>query len=297
MFDITPQVALKGTPAYTLSFERGGQPFGDPIAGTGLSGSVAFPTDGDGSVAGYVDDGWDEEAGLLLPTNDIVGPSGVSVTVELVDQGDGDATYTSGAVEIVYSDEDECVAGLPPQSLSVEALSTVCIADAPWVEYDIETQGFSWPGSGTLTFTHATVTDFEEVVPITEPSGEVVYPGAEVDAQGNAIDWPGWTQNEDGFWVEDESDAFLREGLIVTVEVNPTASDFVTYPDASEVCAGPPAIQQQPPPGPAPEAPLPATGMSGFETSLRIGALLMIGGLGFVIVARRRRFAATTASA
>ncbi len=34
--------------------------------------------------------------------------------------------------------------------------------------------------------------------------------------------------------------------------------------------------------------------MSTFESSLRIGALLMVGGLGFVIVARRRRFAATT---
>ncbi len=59
-----------------------------------------------------------------------------------------------------------------------------------------------------------------------------VYPGATVDAAGNAVDWPGWMFDGD-VWVHDPSDAHLRDGLTVVVEVNPTATGSVSYPDAT----------------------------------------------------------------
>ncbi len=73
---------------------------------------------------------------------------------------------------------------------------------------------------------------------MTALKGRVVFPGAEVDAQGNAIDWPGW-KFENGLWVTDPSDARLREGLKVVVEVNPTAEGTVSYPPATAPCADP----------------------------------------------------------
>ena len=54
-----------------------------------------------------------------------------------------------------------------------------------------------------------------------------VYPGAPVDAAGNAVDWPGW-MFDGNVWVHDPSDAHLRDGLTVVVEVNPTATGSVT---------------------------------------------------------------------
>ena len=66
-----------------------------------------------------------------------------------------------------------------------------------------------------------------------------VYPGAQVDAAGNPLDWPGWVFDGDE-WVVDPTDAFLREGMTVFVEVNPTASDTVSYPPATPLCTADP---------------------------------------------------------
>ena len=65
-----------------------------------------------------------------------------------------------------------------------------------------------------------------------------VYPGASVDAAGNPTDWPGWMFDGDE-WVIDPSDAYLRDGLTVVIEVNPTATATVSYPPATAACANP----------------------------------------------------------
>ena len=63
-------------------------------------------------------------------------------------------------------------------------------------------------------------------------------PEREVDAAGIATDWPGW-KFENGQWVVDPSDAHLRDGLRVVVEVNPTSEGTVSYPPATSACADP----------------------------------------------------------
>lgn len=74
----------------------------------------------------------------------------------------------------------------------------------------------------------------------------IIYPGASVDAVGNPTDWPGWRYEEStDLWVPDPSDDFLREGLDVEIEVNPTATGSVEYPPATSACASP----ENPPPG------------------------------------------------
>lgn len=70
------------------------------------------------------------------------------------------------------------------------------------------------------------------------------------------------------------------------VDVQPPVT---TVPEEVDVQPPPATVPSAPQPPPT-QAPLPSTGLSTLETSLRVGALLLIGGLGVVIVARRRRY-------
>ncbi len=95
--------------------------------------------------------------------------------------------------------------------------------------------------TGTLTFFDING-NFIDERPLTYQSGTTIreiYPGAVMDENGNAVDWPGWVLNEDGFWVTDPTDAIWRDGLNLVAEINPTATAFVAYPPATSACASP----------------------------------------------------------
>jgi LPXTG-motif cell wall-anchored protein len=125
------------------------------------------------------------------------------------------------------------------RSLDVSAFSPVCISDAPFIRYAIKPIGFTSSGPATLTF-YDLDGNFVEQQVVQTLSGHVVYPGASVDAKGKPTDWPGWKQAPNGDWIPDDSDAFLRDGLTIEVEVNPTATAAVSYPPATSSCFGPP---------------------------------------------------------
>lgn len=142
-----------------------------------------------------------------------------------------------------------------PENIDIAAAGTVCIRDAPWIEVTFGNQPALDGRTGTVTFT-AVTGQVIGVHTFTFQSGATirfVYPGAQVDAAGNAVDWPGWLLNADGFWVPDPSDAFYRDGLTVLVEINPTATATVAYPPATAVCASPAA----PPPAPPSQVTVP----------------------------------------
>ncbi len=114
---------------------------------------------------------------------------------------------------------------LPEESLDVSGFSPECIRDAPFIRYTIVPQGF------TPVSTQATLTikdrngNVVQTQTVNSFSGSIIWPGASVDAAGNATDWPGWQLADDGVsWIPDPSDAFLREGLVIEVTVNPTAT-------------------------------------------------------------------------
>jgi len=68
----------------------------------------------------------------------------------------------------------------------------------------------------------------------------VLYPGTHINPDGSVADVPGWILQPNGLWVQDPSDAFLREGIFLTYELNPTAGPvLVTYPPESSECANP----------------------------------------------------------
>lgn len=187
----------------------------------------------------------------------------------------------------------------PDKSLDVSAFSPTCIRDVPYIEFTIVPKGFSSSGPATLTFFDVNGNFVEQVVSPTL-SGQVIYPGAQAGPDGEGLNWPGWTRAPDGSWIQDPSDAVLRDGLTIVVQVNPTATTTVSYPSSDSACANPP--RTSPPttttiacvPGqnndgtPDDDCTLPRTG-GGIDKALLIGGAALLAGLVFLAAARRRR--------
>lgn len=145
---------------------------------------------------------------------------------------------------------------MPSEPLIVSAFGVVCQRDVPYlgIRFSDASQYNGMPAT-----IQAIATNGQVVATIVTPYQantvySFLYPGATVDpVTGEGTDWPGWRLNEFGFWIEDPSDAFLRDGLRITVDVNPHAEGEVEYPPATSACASP----ENTPPTPEPR--LPAT--------------------------------------
>jgi hypothetical protein len=143
-----------------------------------------------------------------------------------------------------------------PQSLEIAAMGPVCLRDAPYIEVTFGDQPQFDGRTATVSFTDldGNVVGTETATYAAGATVRFVYPGATVDAAGNAVDWPGWMY-DGSVWVHDPSDAHLREGLTVVVEVNPTARGSVSYPDAAAGCADAPTVSTSGPTTTTPPAP------------------------------------------
>ena len=214
---LTPNSSIGGTATvndFTLTASAG-QPAVTILSGTsGVTSDVAPGSYalGETQVSGYRQVG----AGFDCTNNEVL-----SSSVTLAGGDDVTCTVTNELIP----------------KIEITALAPECVNDAPFISYDITPFGFVSTGNAKLSFFDLDG-NFVESVDVTALKGRVVFPGAEVDAQGNAIDWPGW-KFENGLWVTDPSDARLREGLKVVVEVNPTAEGTVSYPPATAPCADP----------------------------------------------------------
>ena len=168
-------------------------------------------------------------------------------------------------------------------SLDVSAFSPECVLDAPYINYAIVPLGFT-PADGTATLVIRTADGtVVDTIQVTSLTGQLIWPGAEVDAAGNATDWPGWKLADDGVsWVPDPTDAAFREGLTIEVSVDSadgktvTATATVAYPPETSPCANP---QRNP---------LADTGGAPGNLLL-IGVTALLAGVLLVASARRRR--------
>jgi hypothetical protein len=142
------------------------------------------------------------------------------------------------------------------QSLDIVAMGPVCQRDAPYVEVTFGDQPQFNGRTATVTFIDldGNVVGTETATYAAGATVRFVYPGATVDAAGNAVDWPGWMY-DGNVWVHDPSDARLRDGLTVVVEVNPTARGSVSYPEATAGCADAPTVSPSGPTPPTTPAP------------------------------------------
>ena len=96
--------------------------------------------------------------------------------------------------------------------------------------------------TGTLTMRdiNGNVVSVQPLVYQPGTTVDILYPGTSVNADGSIDDVPGWILTDDGFWIQDPSDAFLRDGIFLTYELNPTAGPvLVSYPPESSACANP----------------------------------------------------------
>ncbi|GAA4717483.1 hypothetical protein GCM10023216_01870 [Isoptericola chiayiensis] len=187
-----------------------------------------------------------------------------------------------------------------------------CVADAPWIAYEIELEdpdGQAVPDENGQYPAYLVLTDGTNEATISlgvlgedgTLSGRALWPGASVADDGvTATGWPGWTQDAEGRWVEtDENYAWTRGDVDATLVVNPDIAVALDYPDATPECANPPA---EPEPGqggvdpivddeptPAAQPTSPALPQTGSDVALfAIGALLLIGAGGAFLWLRRR---------
>ncbi len=125
-------------------------------------------------------------------------------------------------------------------ALSVTAITPVCVNDAPFVRVTFGNQPEFNGRPATVTFIDINGVTVATHSATYTANGTLtfVYPGASVDAAGNPTDWPGWVFDGDE-WVPDPTDNYLRSGLTVRVDVNPTATGQVSYPPATSTCADP----------------------------------------------------------
>ena len=122
------------------------------------------------------------------------------------------------------------------------AAATVCVAEVPTIRINFQNTFPELAGrTGTLTMSdiNGNVVSSQPLVYRPNTTVDLLYPGTRVNADGSIDDVPGWILTDDGLWIRDPSDEFLREGINLTYTVNPTATAFITYPPESSACANP----------------------------------------------------------
>ncbi|MFF2273187.1 hypothetical protein ACFVTX_12975 [Agromyces sp. NPDC058136] len=211
--------------------------------------------------------------------------------------GDGVITKISlGCVEYTF--------GLKPResvdpSLDGTIAAGICIADAPWIFFHVvldDPEGIVESRTVSLVLSDGEHTETIELGELDEDGvleDQVLWPGADIDDEGNATAWPGWKQEADGTWVETDGNfAWTRALTSAKFVVNPEVEVELAYPPATPDCiAAPPA----PPGGETPSTPaggtgdgLADTGFAGAPPAIVAGAVV-VAGVGFLVIARLRR--------
>ena len=125
---------------------------------------------------------------------------------------------------------------IDPTSITI-SVTEVCIGDVPWVQYTITGQGFT-PAANSATIRWKKM-DGTIVRELTNQAltGQLLWPGAAVDANGIPTAWPGWSFTG-GQWVQ-ISDG-LRPQMRLHISINPETEVVVNYPPATPFCSANP---------------------------------------------------------
>lgn len=118
-------------------------------------------------------------------------------------------------------------------TLDVTVLQPVCDGDVPYLEYTVVPTGTP---NDDVTITWQNPSGDDVVLADLPLAGRVLWPGAEVDANGDPVDWPGWHQEADGTWAEGDEFDWVRPAVDVLFQVNPEATETVSYPPSSPDC-------------------------------------------------------------
>jgi uncharacterized repeat protein (TIGR01451 family) len=179
----------------------------------------------------------------------------ITLTVEVLDtiskdQIPNDVDVTSTTI-VVSGDHDSVTT--PVKWLSVIA-APQCVKDAPWLAYTVDAHNLDVAGH-TLTIDWKDATGaiiHTDSIPVTASGiihGDLLWPGAEVDADGNGIAWPGWraagpgeTPQWENLILDPAAYGYgLRSGATIDIHINPSTTVSVTYPPATVACGEAPA--------------------------------------------------------
>jgi hypothetical protein len=150
---------------------------------------------------------------------------------------------------LLYGEGSSTKCATPP-SLEGTLFASQCVDDVPWIVYDVTLTDpddvSTDDGTATFTFTAPGYPGETYVKTVDIGSGKFLWPGATATDDGDgtwtATGWPGWALI-DGEWVSigDDNYGWTRDGVSVTIEVNPEMTVSLTYPPPTALCvAGPP---------------------------------------------------------
>ncbi|MDN4476293.1 hypothetical protein QQX09_10540 [Demequina sp. SYSU T00192] len=166
--------------------------------------------------------------------------------------------FTGGDASLVvsYSIEAQLTEGCDtdnptPPSIDGTIVGEICTADAPYLGYDIkltDPDGVSTDdGTATITFVHPrnAAKNWSTTVPI--GTGKILWPGASVDEDGVANNWPGYkfsTAKDEWVSVGAKNYGWTRaDNTEVIISVNPSKTFEVSYPPATPVCNSEPPVE------------------------------------------------------
>jgi len=244
---------------------------GDPVfdgpgtwTETGTTGDNDFAAHGDGPFA--PGDVITITIPVTLPaapveTPDVVGPDDPAPTVEPVDLDDvpNEACVAITDGEGVLPDlieRNNCDSVEVPKKAIDSGAYVRCVADVPWLYYDIQVSDGVEPGDITVTWTSAdgTLTKTQTIA-WDEREGKLLWPGAAVDENGVPYEFPGWRPitEEDlinpptpgtrfGDLILDETVPTypwrdMENPATITFSINPSQSVLAVYPQALPACA------------------------------------------------------------
>lgn len=204
------------------------------------------------------------------------------------------ATISLAAPVAAFAEEPGGYPPPPPVAATLAGSTATgeCDGDVPWISYSVvlidpDNQATDRTAELVLSKGSRSVT-----IPLGELegntlSGRVLWPGAGVDDQGNAIAWPGW-EFKDGKWVETSGNyAWTRGAITAKLVVNPELQVPLSYPAATPECASGPLLSADAPTGSA-AAVLPATGLGASLAPFAIiGGLAAIAGVVLLVLRRR----------
>ncbi len=221
---------------------------------------------------------------------------------------------TNDEIETDYT--NNCATDYTPvKTIAVQA-NAVCVNDAPYMSYTFTPYNVSAaPTVALIWWTQEAYNARDVTIPASDTaailangasqvdliptpqgwtsgqpiSGQTLWPGGKVDAQGKGIGWPGWTETSPGKWVLDPSAPFynLRGSAVAEIRINPSTASTLVYPPATPNCNAAPPGTDPPESGPKTG---PKMAVTGSETGGLLGLTGVLLGLGVIaMVVRRRR--------
>ncbi|KQO95873.1 hypothetical protein ASF30_20055 [Leifsonia sp. Leaf264] len=181
----------------------------------------------------------------------------------------------------------------PPVAPSIanSSLSSVCVADVPYISYDItlvdpDNQATSHTAYLTLSGGGQSETFLLGEIVDGQLSGTMLWPGASVGDDGQPTGWPGWML-VGGTWVQTDGNyAWTRDVTSALITVNPETTVPLSYPPSAPDCLTSPSDSATT--TSSSSSGLASTGVSQAMLPIGIGSILVIlAGLAIFLLRRR----------